>query len=81
MARALGSGRALDSRRGDVGLSDGAALIDRARAGDAPGERAALYPPMRALGRALAGAVGLLDPETIIFAGGMADALDTSSRR
>ena len=32
--------------------------------------------PMRALGVALAGAVALLDPEAIIFAGGVAAALD-----
>ena len=31
---------------------------------------------MRALGTALAGAVGLLDPEAILFAGGVAEALD-----
>jgi predicted NBD/HSP70 family sugar kinase len=71
----VSSGRALDSAAHAIGLSDGAALIDRVRAGDGRA-KAALYPPMRALGTALAGAIGLLDPEAIIFAGGVAEALD-----
>lgn len=36
----------------------------------------AIETPARALGTALAGAVGLLNPETIIVAGGVAEALD-----
>jgi len=39
---------------------------------------AALGPPMRALGTALAGAVALLDPQTIILAGGVATSIDVA---
>ncbi len=69
------SGRALDEAARTLGLVDGTALVAAARSGDAQA-RAALEPPMRALGTALAGAVALLDPEAIILAGGVAAALD-----
>lgn len=69
------SGRALDEIAARVGLADGAALVAAARDGD---ERAtdAIEPPMRALGTALAGAIALLDPETIVLAGGVASSID-----
>jgi predicted NBD/HSP70 family sugar kinase len=69
------SGRALDRIAAGMGLRDGAGLIEAARAG-APRALASLRPPMLALGVALAGATALLAPEAIIFAGGVADALD-----
>ena len=69
------SGQALDRIAVGIGLRDGAALVERARAGDGRAMDA-LVPSMRALGVALAGAVALLDPEAIIFAGGVAAALD-----
>ena len=69
------SGQALDRVAVGVGLRDGADLVERARAGDGRAMDA-LVPPMCALGAALAGAVALLDPEAIIFAGGVAVALD-----
>ena len=69
------SGQALDRVAVGIGLSDGADLVERARAGDGRAMDA-LHPPMRALGAALAGAVALLDPEAIIFAGGVAVAID-----
>ena len=69
------SGRALDAAAAETGFAGGTALVEAARAGD---KRAleALMPPMQALGVALAGAVGLLDPEAVILAGGVAGALD-----
>ena len=69
------SGRALDRIAAGVGLRNGADLIEAARVGNPPA-LAALPPPMLALGVALAGAAALLAPEAIIFAGGVADALD-----
>lgn len=69
------SGRALDGVARGIGLADGAALVDAARAGEARAI-AALAAPMRALGTALAGAVALLDPAAIILAGGVAASLD-----
>jgi predicted NBD/HSP70 family sugar kinase len=69
------SGRALDGIARDLGLPDGRALVDAARAGKAE-SIAALDMPMRRLGAALAGAVGLLDPQVILISGGIADALD-----
>ncbi|HZZ62124.1 MAG TPA: ROK family protein [Roseiarcus sp.] len=69
------SGRALDRIAAGMRLRDGADLIDAARAGN-PRALAAVGPPMLALGVALAGAAALLAPEAIIFAGGVADALD-----
>jgi glucokinase len=69
------SGRALDEIAAGLGLADGMALVAAARSGDAAAT-AALDPPMRALGTALAGAVALLDPEAIILAGGVAASTD-----
>lgn len=69
------SGRALDAAAQRVGLESGEALVDAARNGDAAA-LAAIRPPMEALGTALAGAVALLDPASIIIAGGVARALD-----
>jgi glucokinase len=69
------SGRALDAAAQAIGLEDGTALVAAARQGDAAA-LAALQAPMTALGTALAGAVGLLDPQAIILAGGVAAAVD-----
>lgn len=69
------SGRALDAAALHVHLPSGTALVNAARTGDAVA-LAALEAPANALGTALAGAVGLLDPETIILAGGVAASLD-----
>lgn len=69
------SGRALDDAARSIGLYSGTALVNAARDGDASAA-AALQSPTRALGTALAGAVALLDPETIILAGGVASSLD-----
>lgn len=69
------SGRALDAAAATVGLESGTALVSAARAGDVDAVRA-LEAPSRALGTALAGAVALLDPQAIIFAGGVAASLD-----
>ena len=69
------SGRALDAAAQALGLQSGTALVNAARSGDTAA-RAALEPPMRALGTALAGAVALLDPQAIILAGGVAASLD-----
>lgn len=69
------SGRALDALAVSIGLSDGTALVDAARNGNAAA-LAALQPPMRALGTALAGAVALLDPSVVILAGGLVKSLD-----
>ncbi len=69
------AGRALDAIARAAGHADGLALVAAARAGDSAA-LAALRPPMRALGTTLAGAVALLDPQAIIVAGGVADALD-----
>ncbi len=69
------SGRALDNVAAAMGLGNGSALVAAARNGDADA-LAALEPPMHALGIALAGAVALLDPATVILAGGVAESLD-----
>lgn len=69
------SGTALDRIAKGMGLKDGPALVARARAGD-EAARAALEPPMEALGTALAGAVALTGAPVVIFAGGVADSLD-----
>lgn len=69
------SGRALDAAARSLGLADGHALVAAARSGD----RAALdalRAPMQSLGTALAGAVALLDPATVILAGGVVRSLD-----
>lgn len=71
----VASGRALDALAQELGLANGAALIDAARAGDGAA-RDALEKPTDRLGMALAGAVALLDPQTIVVSGGLADALD-----
>jgi predicted NBD/HSP70 family sugar kinase len=69
------SGRALDRLAAGQGLADGTALIAQARANDATALQT-LQRPMQILGTALAGAVALLAPRAIIFAGGVADAFD-----
>jgi len=71
------SGRALDGVATRLGFADGMALIAAARTGREDAI-AALEPPMRALGTALAGAVALLDPQTIILAGGVATSIDVA---
>jgi len=71
----MASGRALDALALAAGHADGLALVQAARDGDARAV-AALEPPMRLLGTALAGAVALLDPEAIILAGGVVRAAD-----
>ena len=71
----MSSGRALDRIASGLGLADGPELIGRARAGDARAQEA-LRAPALALAAALAGAIGLLDPEAILFAGGVSAALD-----
>lgn len=73
------SGRALDAAAATVGLATGTDLVEAARAGD-PRALAALEAPAAALGTALAGAVSLLDPQTIILAGGVAASLDVLER-
>lgn len=69
------SGRALDAIATRLGMTDGAALVDAARHGDAQA-RNALQAPARALGTALSGAVALLDPSVVILAGGVVKSLD-----
>lgn len=69
------SGRALDALARQQELADGTALIAQARAGNAAA-RKALQRSMQMLGTALAGAVALLAPKTVIFAGGVADGFD-----
>jgi predicted NBD/HSP70 family sugar kinase len=69
------SGRALDLAAQAMGLPKGKVLVNAARDGDEDA-LSALAEPMTALGTALAGAVALLDPEAVIFAGGVAGSLD-----
>jgi len=69
------SGTALDAAARSINLVDGPALIAAARDGYAAAVRA-LEAPMHILGTALAGAVGLLDPEMIVIAGGVAAEMD-----
>ncbi|MDB5587286.1 MAG: hypothetical protein JWP26_2256 [Devosia sp.] len=69
------SGRALDALARQQDLVDGTALIAQARVGNAAA-RTALQRSMQMLGTALAGAVALLAPKTVIFAGGVADGFD-----
>ncbi|HHY50916.1 MAG TPA: ROK family protein, partial [Alphaproteobacteria bacterium] len=58
-----------------LGLDDGKALIEAAAAGNGKA-MAALSAPMTAIGTVLAGAVALLDPQTVILSGGVAAAAD-----
>ncbi len=69
------SGRAVDALAKQLGMTNGAALVTSARAGN-PAARSALERPAGRLGTALAGAVALLDPEAILISGGLSDALD-----
>lgn len=69
------SGRALDRLAQSLGLADGMALIGKARTGDVAAQ-ATLERPMHMLGTALAGAVALLAPRAVIFAGGVVEAFD-----
>jgi predicted NBD/HSP70 family sugar kinase len=71
----VASGRALDAIAARLGLATGGELIAAGRSGD-PAANSALDLPCRRLGMALAGAVALLDPQAIIIAGGIAEALD-----
>jgi glucokinase len=65
------AGRALDAAAAELGLEGGAGLINAVRQGQ-PAAKASLNLAMESLGTALAGAVALLDPQTIILAGGLA---------
>jgi glucokinase len=70
------AGRALDALGARLDPPrDGAGLVEAARAGD-PAALAALGTVAAALGTAVGGAVALLDPEVVVFAGGVAAALD-----
>lgn len=69
------SGRALDRAARALDLADGNALVLAARAGNGPALEA-VEQAARRLGVALAGAVGLLDPQAILVSGGIAQALD-----
>ena len=69
------SGRALDAAAATIGLENGTALVAAVRAGNVDASRA-LAAPAHALGTALAGVVALLDPQAVIFAGGVAASLD-----
>jgi glucokinase len=71
----VASGRALDRIAAERGLAYGPALVALARRGE-PGALAALAPPMRALGTALAGAVALTGARLVVFAGGVAESID-----
>jgi len=69
------SGRALDALAARIGYASGGELIAAGRAGNSAA-LALLEEPAHALGTALAGAVGLLDPGVILVSSGLADALD-----
>jgi glucokinase len=70
------SGRALDALGATLDPPrDGAGLIEAARGGDGVA-LTTLQPAVAALGATLAGAVGLLDPEVVLLAGGVAAATD-----
>jgi len=69
------SGTALDAAARSINLADGPALIAAARQGYTAAVRA-LEEPMHGLGTSLAGAVGLLDPEMIVIAGGVSGEMD-----
>lgn len=69
------AGRALDRLAREIGLADGAALIDAARQGDRAASLA-IHAAGTALGTALAGAVALLDPAAVLLAGGVSEAVD-----
>ncbi|WP_296737372.1 ROK family protein [Mesorhizobium sp.] len=69
------SGRALDALAAQIGFASGGELIAAGRAGNSAA-LALLEEPAQALGTALAGAVGLLDPGVILVSGGLAEALD-----
>ena len=72
----MAAGRALDAAAATaLGAADGARLIAAARGGD-EAARMALAKPAAAIGTALAGAVALLDPQAVLFTGGVADSLD-----
>lgn len=69
------SGTALDRIAARLGLTDGPALVARARSGSDEA-LAALGSPMAALGTALAGAVALTGAQFVVFSGGVVDGLD-----
>ncbi|HLJ72314.1 MAG TPA: ROK family protein [Roseiarcus sp.] len=72
----MAAGRAFDAAAVKTfGAADGAALIAAARAGDQAAIEA-IAKPAAAIGTALAGAVALLDPQAILFTGGVAESLD-----
>jgi glucokinase len=69
------SGTALDSAAKALGLSGGTALITAVRGGSREAHDA-IARAMSLLGTALSGAVGLLDPEVVVIAGGVAAEMD-----
>ena len=69
------SGTALDMIANLLGLPNGRALIEAARAGD-PAALEALAKPSAALGAALAGAAALLGSRSVIVSGGVAEGVD-----
>jgi glucokinase len=74
------AGRALDAAAAEViGTPDGAQLVAAARGGEIPA-RAAIDRAATSIGVALAGVVGLLDPQAIVITGGVAAALDVVSK-
>lgn len=71
----MAAGRAIDRAAQGIGLSDGPALIEAARTGEAAAARLSSR-PQDALGTTLAGAVALTGAERVIVSGGVARALD-----
>jgi predicted NBD/HSP70 family sugar kinase len=70
------SGKAFDAAAlADLGAEDGVRLIEAARAGDRAA-RAAIDRLAAAIGTTLAGAIALVDPARVLFAGGVSGALD-----
>lgn len=69
------SGRALDTLGRQAGFSDGRGLVAAVRQGNTDALDT-LERPAKALGVSLATAVALLDPQTVILAGGVAEAAD-----
>ncbi|GAA2820280.1 glucokinase [Aminobacter aminovorans] len=69
------AGRAFDAIGRQAGFSDGRGVVAAARAGNTDAIDA-LARPAKALGVSLATAVALLDPQSVILAGGVAEAAD-----
>lgn len=68
----VASGSALDALAGDIGGED---VVERARRGER-GAQQIVETYARRLGRGLAGLCSALDPEVVVMAGGVVDALD-----